>query len=277
MNMIPVTSCEIYNWRPLIPVVVTSMHRDKWVPEDRTPGRSELDEAAVAAIDRRTDSMVLAATRLGAAGYVARLTRVLEEPAPAVAAGKQKKARTTGSASATTSPWAKSQEQAAARADRWNGMFRWTHDYRSPLHQLVGEIRDWCGVCVVIDLRRYATKPLPYKWDQDRPRPEVQAGTHHFHTPAWLTRLVGDKCDMLGLSHTLFSMDGLWPGAYVPLGSRLGDAAVSSVVLQIRQDVYLDETPTPAAFGEARGLGLLLAVVAEAGRSARERAEPRLI
>jgi len=95
------------------------------------------------------------------------------------------------------------------------------------------------GFCIVIDGHSYAKDILPYeRFPTDR-RPEIDLGTDDQHTPSWL-----QEC-----SHEVFSAAGFsveynqpYRGTLVPL-PLYGDRRLSSLMLEIRRDVYLQYDP----------------------------------
>ncbi len=87
------------------------------------------------------------------------------------------------------------------------------------------------GPVVLLDVHSYPRDPLPY---ERRPgdRPEVCLGTDARHTPPWL--LAAARTAFAGFGT---ACDTPFAGTYVPL-ALLGDARVSSLMLEVRRDVH---------------------------------------
>jgi N-formylglutamate amidohydrolase len=93
------------------------------------------------------------------------------------------------------------------------------------------------GRAVIIDVHSYPQLELPYELHGGGPRAELCVGSDPFHAPDALLRAVAQSFTGLGqAANTPFA------GAYVPLKHYRTDARVSSVMLEIRRDVYLDES-----------------------------------
>jgi N-formylglutamate deformylase len=142
----------------------------------------------------------------------------------------------------------------AQRQDLLNRHFR---PYHATLSALVGEHLDRHGRCVLLDLHSYPRVPLPYELHAAGPRPEVDIGTDPRHTPGWLRDLVIDAVTDAGLGH---AENSPFAGTFVPT-QHLGDPRVSSVMLELRRDTYLDEATAQAHAGEPRIRGLVTGII----------------
>jgi len=120
--------------------------------------------------------------------------------------------------------------------------------YHAALEDLVDRRLAVHGRCVILDLHSYPCTPLPYELHGDDPRPEVDIGTDPRHTPGWLHDVVVQSVTDAGLEHACNSP---FAGTFVPT-HHLGDPRVSSVMLEIRRDTYLDEATARPHQGEAR-------------------------
>lgn len=92
------------------------------------------------------------------------------------------------------------------------------------------------GPVVLLDVHSYPRDALPYETSRGE-RPEVCLGTDPRHTPAWLLAAARDAFDRFDTA-----CDTPFAGTYVPL-ALLGDAGVSSVMLEIRRDVHAAREP----------------------------------
>jgi len=144
-----------------------------------------------------------------------------------------------------------------APAHRADLLERHFHPYHAALTELVGEHLDRHGRCVLVDLHSYPRVALPYELHATGPRPEVDIGTDPRHTPAWLRDLVVEVVSEVGLEH---ADNSPFAGTFVPT-RYLGDHRVSSVMLEVRRDVYLDEATARPHAGEGRVRSLVTDVV----------------
>lgn len=108
--------------------------------------------------------------------------------------------------------------------------------YAHAMTSLTQSLLDSGGRAVIVDVHSYPTTAGEYEQHPRGPRPEVCIGTDSAHTPGWL----------LDAATTVFSAAGFtvevntpFSGCYVPL-PLYGDRRVSSVMVEIRKDIYLD-------------------------------------
>lgn len=93
------------------------------------------------------------------------------------------------------------------------------------------------GRAVIIDVHSYPQHELPYELHGGGPRAPLCIGSDPFHASEEFLRAVSES-----FSHLDSAANTPFAGAYVPLKHYQTDARVSSVMLEIRRDVYLDET-----------------------------------
>ena len=153
-------------------------------------------------------------------------------------------------------------------AQREDLLARHFRPYHAALTDLVDDHLDRHGRCVIVDLHSYPRQALAYELHAAGPRPEVDVGTDPRHTPAWLRELVIDVVTDAGLG---YAENSPFAGTFVP-SRHLGDPRVSSVMLEIRRDTYLDEVTARPHDGEARLRNLVTSVVE---RLAAELTRPR--
>ncbi|WP_104163538.1 N-formylglutamate amidohydrolase [Cryobacterium sp. N22] len=105
------------------------------------------------------------------------------------------------------------------------------------------------GRAVIIDVHSYPYDELPYELHGGGPRAPLCVGSDPFHaSEAFLHAVAESFAGLESAANTPFA------GAYVPLKHYRTDARVSSVMLEIRRDVYLDEATVE--LDEAGFLGL---------------------
>lgn len=91
---------------------------------------------------------------------------------------------------------------------------------------------------LVLDAHSFPRKPLPYEFDQSSHRPEICIGTDDFHTPAALREALVSAFRSSGFD---VGVDAPFSGALVPQRYYRHDVRVSSVMVEVRRDIYMDE------------------------------------
>ncbi|GHH75163.1 hypothetical protein GCM10018793_17830 [Streptomyces sulfonofaciens] len=135
---------------------------------------------------------------------------------------------------------------------------RYFHPYTEAMTATVDERLAATGRAVIIDVHSYPTHALPYELHGHGPRPPICLGADDHHTPPAL----------LDLAHEVFADFGgvdvntPFAGAYVPLKHHRTTTEVSSLMIEIRRDLYMSEPGGPAGLGLA-ALGTALAELVE--------------
>jgi len=112
---------------------------------------------------------------------------------------------------------------------------RYFDPYSVALADLIDERVEATGRAVLIDLHSYPQRALPYELHHEARRRAVCIGTDPLHTPAELAEAAQLAFAEVGA----VAINEPFIGTYVPLrhyGTRL---EVSSVMVEIRRDVYL--------------------------------------
>ena len=115
---------------------------------------------------------------------------------------------------------------------------RWFDPYAAALTELVDRTLSADGRAVIVDLHSFPSSPLPYEFDHTARRPRICVGTDPFHTPTHLSDSVegafaGSGWDVA--TNTPFA------GTYVPLRHFGRTPEVTSVMVEVRRDLYQDE------------------------------------
>ena len=123
-------------------------------------------------------------------------------------------------------------------AERERLLRTWFEPYHAALTRVVGEHLDRFGGCLVLDGHSFATVPLPSEADQTPDRPDVCLGTDAVHTPG---TLVAALIQRLGDAGFRVAVDRPFAGTLVPLRWYGADPRVTSVMLEVRRGLYMDE------------------------------------
>ena len=112
------------------------------------------------------------------------------------------------------------------------------HPHHLALENLVENALKQFAKVIVIDCHSFPSHPLPCDLDQSLNRPEICIGTDDFHTPVKLVNFVKSYWE-----HQGFSIDINMPyaGTLVPLKYYIKDSRVSSMMVEIRRNLYMDE------------------------------------
>lgn len=96
------------------------------------------------------------------------------------------------------------------------------------------------GQCIIIDCHSFPTESLPYerKIHGELPRPQICIGTDDFHTSPELQEKCVQAFQQRGYK---ISINAPFAGALVPLSYYQQNAAVQSLMIEIRRDLYMDE------------------------------------
>ena len=93
------------------------------------------------------------------------------------------------------------------------------------------------GSSSIIDLHSYPKEKLPYETPKGR-RPELCIGTDPFHTPENLQAAVENLAKSFNLD---FCLNTPFSGSLVPIKFYQKDKRVSSIMLEWRRDLYLND------------------------------------
>lgn len=110
--------------------------------------------------------------------------------------------------------------------------------YASAMENAVEDILHRFNRAFIVDLHSYPSLPLPYELHADGDRPDICLGFDDFHLSPEVLGLMKDVLESDGYS---VGFNSPFAGTYVPLKFYSTDARVSSVMFEIRRDVYMNE------------------------------------
>jgi N-formylglutamate deformylase len=113
--------------------------------------------------------------------------------------------------------------------------------YSQALADLVDARLAATGHAVILDLHSYPKDPLPYELYPGDERPAVCVGADDRHTPASLLDAARAAFATVGS----VAVNQPFRGTYVPLRHYCRDDRVSSLMLEVRRDVYLRDGGAP--------------------------------
>jgi N-formylglutamate amidohydrolase len=230
------------------PVILHAPHGGRLIPPERlgsyviSPDDLEAEKDAMT--DHFTDTLVAATT--GASAVINGMSRfaVDVERFP----DESEEMNTVGMGVLYTHGSRRQEIRRVSAADEAS-LLEFFAEYSRRFTELVDATLAAHGRAVIIDVHSYPERELPYELHGGGPRAPLCIGSEPFHASEAFLLTVAECFDHLeSQANTPFA------GSYVPLKHYSTDARVSSVMLEIRRDVYMDEaavTLDPAGF---RGL-----------------------
>jgi N-formylglutamate deformylase len=92
---------------------------------------------------------------------------------------------------------------------------------------------------LIVDFHRFTSRPLPCDMDQMAPRPDFCVGTDPFHTSAGL---LNRALTVIGVQGYRVMVNRPYSGTIVPVYEYQKDKAVISIMIEVRRDLYMDQT-----------------------------------
>lgn len=225
-----------------LPVVVHAPHGGTTIPDDvRRDLLLEPDALGTELLrmtDHRTDVFAEELVeQLGVVAFVNRLSRLVVDPERFLdAAAEEMEAVGMGAVYRSTHDGRPLRD--LDPSVRQTLLERYFHPYTEALAACVEGVLDEHGTCLLVDLHSYPSEKLPYELHGQGARPAVCIGTDDFHTPAEVTAAIAAAARR----HELSTAENTpFAGTYVPLAHFGRDERVSSVMIELRRDVYIDE------------------------------------
>ncbi|MDI9915406.1 N-formylglutamate amidohydrolase [Rhodococcus sp. IEGM 1379] len=244
------------------PVIIHVPHSSRLIPQGIRADLMLTDEELAAELDEATDTATdeialaaLAHVRLRPTIVINSLSRLVVDPErfpdgdPAEVFGRGAVyTQTCSGAPLRAQPY-------PSRAELIDAYFR---PYADTVTDAVADRLNACGRAIVIDLHSYPEKPSAFE-DSTASRPPLCIGTDPRHTPSWLIDAARGAFTSLGE----ISENAPYGGTYVPIRYYGTDDRVSSVMIELRRDIYLTDPCTPHPERIAR-LGRNLAALIDA-------------
>eukprot|EP01048_Picozoa_sp_COSAG05_P005633 COSAG05_NODE_340_length_11109_cov_150.755041_8_plen_318_part_00 len=123
------------------------------------------------------------------------------------------------------------------RRDELMAAHYWPH--HAMLDTLAGRCLEQHGRCLILDCHSFPSKYLPLGTYGDGPLPEICIGTDLRHTSAELQELAVRHFREAGF---LVAINTPFAGALVPNSCFGSELRVQSVMVEVRRDLYMDET-----------------------------------
>lgn len=235
-----------------IPLVVHVPHSSTNIPPDIRQtlclDDHELQRELLCMTDWYTDRLFDPVLDMGGSLFVNRVSRLIVDP-ERFPDDKQEVMATKGMGAVYTSTAdGRALRHPASPEERTRLLGTYFHPYANAFGDLISQMLDRHGRCVILDGHSFPSAPLSYELDQQTERPHICLGTDDFHTPESLVRSIQALCVAQGLR---VEQNRPFAGTYVPLRYWRTDLRVRSMMVEIRRDLYMDEQTG----AETRGSG----------------------
>lgn len=229
---------------PMMPsraVVAHVPHASTVIPEELRPSLliddATLERELLRLTDRHVDKLFASVVDAGGAMFLGEVSRLVcdperyeddeQEPAAAVGQGAVYTKTTTG--------------ETLAELDEYTRAKR-IYDFYTPYHEGLTATVDMMlmtfGEALILDCHSYPTVPLPAESAEVPFRPDLCIGADEAHTPAALVERLVAAAEAEGLS---VLVNAPFSGSIVP-AHLYGDERLRSVMLEVRRDLFCDET-----------------------------------
>lgn len=114
----------------------------------------------------------------------------------------------------------------------------WYRPHHAALEQAVRGVLEHQGHCLVLDAHSFPSQSLPYEAPSSE-RPEICLGSDEYHTPVGLLDFARVCFESAGFT---VAVNTPFAGALVPSAFYRSDPRVSALMIEVRRDLYLDES-----------------------------------
>lgn len=226
-----------------VPFVLHIPHSGKHIPDDVREhillNDDQLSHELIAMTDAFTDDLFSMGVSLGGTAMVNNLSRLVIDPERYSRDEDEVMAsRGMGMVYRRTSDMQFLRNPDTYSKERQRIINRYLRSYNDAITRLVAYQITKFGRCLILDCHSFPSKPLKYELDQEIDRPEICFGTDDFLTPPEIVDSLVSLCCLHGLSYKL---NKPYAGTYVPMLYSGGDKRISSVMIEVRRDLYMDE------------------------------------
>jgi len=148
------------------------------------------------------------------------------------------------------------------KQERQDLLQAWYFPHHRRLADAVESVLERSGKALIIDIHSYPGVPLAYELSKDAYRPEICIGTDEYHTPTLVAERALEIFQSLGCDTALNTP---FSGTIVPEKHYRKDPRVSSLMIEIRRDKYMDERACKRGTNFFKTRGKLLRALEELG------------
>jgi len=227
-----------------IPLLLHIPHSGKFIPPEV---RRELllDDGQLAReltcmTDAHTDELFAEGVALGGCAFINNISRLVVDPERFPNDEDEiMSARGMGAVYCKTSDLKPLRSMKSYIAGRAKLLEDYYFPYAEALSALVCDCLAKYNCILILDCHSFPSKPLPYEIDQEMKRPEICIGTDSYHTPK---RFVDALLDVCHQNNITAELNRPFSGTYVPFYYYKKDERVNSFMIEVRRDLYLDES-----------------------------------
>ena len=130
----------------------------------------------------------------------------------------------------------------------------WYEPHHRRLERLVDASLKSHGKTLIVDCHSFPSKALHYEKSRRERRPEICLGTDAFHTPEFLQKEAYEALSSAGFD---VAVNAPFSGALTPLKHYRKDPRVASLMIEVRRDLYEDESSAAVTLNFPRVARLL--------------------
>ena len=234
----------IRNPEPAIPVLLNLPHASAWIPEEYL-GDFALDKAGLAQehaaiVDWFTDELFAPIMEAGGCGLISRFSRLLVDTERFADDSQEVMARRGIGVLYERTTRLELLRLKPSPARRAELLRRFYEPYHAAMTELVSQIVERFGRCILLDCHSFPEHSLPYELNPAAPRPDICVGTDPSHSPESMVRQLENLTARFGWS---FACNTPFAGMVVPQ-AWYGDGRVTGVMLEVNRKLYMDEQKT---------------------------------
>ena len=224
------------------PVLIHAPHGGKHIPDlawgSLTVNEREVRQELLAMTDGHTDRMAhdISGHGLVASRFVNNLSRLVVDPERFPDETEEMNSVGMGAVYTHGSQKQRIRVENKEISDRLLDLY--FKPYSLALTYHVDNLLSRFGRMTILDLHSFASKALPYEIHQEQKRPQICLGIDNFHIDPEISREVQGKLEAMGY---WVEVNQPFSGTYIPLKHYRTTKDVSSLMLEIRRDIYMDE------------------------------------
>lgn len=217
-------------------------HASRIIPPDVRPTLrltdALLDLELLRITDAWTDELFMAAAGSGCEAVVYHISRLVVDPERFEKDDEEPMAKKGMGAVYMKTSGGRTLRAALKDGERKALLERFYRPHHSALEQAVEREMAKKGRALIVDCHSFPTRPLPFE-DAYRLRPEICVGIDDYHTPPWF----GAACIRL-FEEKGYGVEPNTPfsGSFVPSRWLGSEPSVHSIMIEVRRDLYMNET-----------------------------------
>ena len=225
-----------------IPILANIPHSSLIIPEEIRKSLlindEQLDRELLLLTDRYTDELFSVISELGGIVMAYKYSRLVADPERFEDDSRELMAKKGMGIIYIRTSGGKPLRAPLSTAEREKVLEAFVRPYHRAVELKVQELLDRFGRCLILDCHSFSSIALPFEFDQSFGRPDICIGTDDYHSPEILSQTVEAFCTK---THLKILRNKPYVGSYVPLKYWGKDRRVSSLMIEIRRGLYMDE------------------------------------